>query len=216
MNRWLCVKLIQSAGCLEIKQTWFQHVKIEVRYCPDALPTKMLCLSSAWQNGPGPMATLLLCHHQCPEVLLKGDTLGAEPPSLLCQYSGCSCTMESSTKWDALTFEHHVCISFFPYCHIFFPFGSGYSPHWLRQVGSIAFLVLTFTRQVYGGVRLTELIWRQWLVPRSHIYGRSAFPRTVNQRTPAQRWPKGHHSPPTWVGLKHHSLLPSTKGKGAL
>lgn len=88
---------------------------------------------------------------------------------------------------------------FFPYCHVFLPFGSGYSPHRLQRVHSIAFLGLTFTQQVYRGVRLAELIWRQCLVPRSHIYISSAFPCTVNQRAPAQKHPRGYRSPLTLV-----------------
>lgn len=60
--------------------------------------------------------------------------------------------------------------SLFPYRHIFLPFGSGYSSQWLLLIG------------------------RQWLVPRSQVYGRSAFPCKGNQRAPAQRHSKGHHS----------------------
>lgn len=57
MNRWLCVKSTQSAGRLKVKQTWLQHVKIEV-----------CCRQGAAQPGRrvqtwGHPCTLLLLYH---------------------------------------------------------------------------------------------------------------------------------------------------------
>lgn len=85
MNRWLCVKLIQSTGCLKVKQTWLQHVKIEVRYCPDALPTQCSPPSSAsWAGGPR--------SHGHPPPVSSGPAAGwhtgAEPPPLQCHHAG--------------------------------------------------------------------------------------------------------------------------------
>lgn len=76
MNRWLCVRLIQSTGCLKVKQTWLQHVKIEVRYCPEASSTQCSSPSSAcWAGGPRSHGHCPPCCHQCLEVLLQAGTL---------------------------------------------------------------------------------------------------------------------------------------------
>lgn len=183
MNRWLCVKLIQSAGCLKVKQTWFQNVKIVGQVLPAASPTWCCTRSPPRQEGSVPRATSLPCCQQCPEVLCRAARWCRATTALLLVFgtaslpqAGHAVVCSTMLKWDILTFEHHACLSNFPYCHIFLPFGSGYHPQQLHRVGSITFLVPTFTWQVYRGPRLAELVWRQWLVPRSQGIWQKCFP----------------------------------------
>lgn len=192
MNRWLCVKLIQSAGCLKVKQMWLAR-KNRGQVLPAALPTWCCTLFPPMQGSLGHRGHPCAMPPAVPRGPAAGWHVGAEPPLLYCQCSGSSCSTaghaaDCSTmlEWDALTFEHHAyLLSLMWMSHLL--------PLWLRSpslwAGSITFLMLIFTWQLYRGLKLGKLIWRQGLVPRSQVYGRAAFPWKKNQ------WAQMYHSP---------------------
>lgn len=99
MNRWLCVKSTQSAGCLKVKQTRLELIQTEV-CCGLGVPS--LCHPRwAAESGPGPPPPLSLHVQGVLRHLLASMSS-----------SGSCCCVSSLHAW--VRFQHQIYHSSLP------------------------------------------------------------------------------------------------------